>query len=167
MLWNGCPAMGALCRDMGTASDVSRVTFRTGAYCHLSGGPHAVTSRRGQPCQLAAARVGCQGLLAVCPPHRLGFSDPAKDPIAKPHQAVKGHQGHSHPLWLMNPILQHAVAGPESRIRARLPALKPGCTAGWSCFCGLPSSGRVRSVKVTGDHERLLPAQVQEEPKPT
>lgn len=111
MLRNGCPATGALCCDTGVAGDVCWVTFRTGAYGRLSGGPHAVTSSRDSPASRPAMwlwnELGVEGFW-------LGFSEPANDPIAKPRQAVKDHQGCS--LWLVNPILQHTVAGPKSRI---------------------------------------------------
>lgn len=105
------------------------------------------------------------------PLRRLDFSGPAQDPVAKLSQAVKDHQGHSHPPWLMNPILQHAFTGPQSRNmipavlrKHRLPALTPACPA-WLVL--LLAAGRMRSIKVTDDHERLLPAHMQEEPKPT
>lgn len=100
-----------------------------------------IQERTAQPavprCDCGTSRVLRVGLaFCCCLLHRLGFSGPAQDPIAKPSQAVKDHQRHSHPPWLMNPILQHALTGPRSRNmipavlrKRRLPALKPACMA--------------------------------------
>lgn len=86
-------------------------------------------------CDCGTSRVLRVGLaFCRCLLRRLGLSGPAQDPIAKSSQGVKGHQGHSHPPWLMNPILQHTLAGPQSRNmilavlrKRRLLALKPAC----------------------------------------
>lgn len=94
--------------------------------------------------------------------------------MAKPSQAVKDHQVSSHPPWLMNPVLQHALSrsllqecvvgcaeeDPDAHSEGSLPAVPAPAPV------GCQAAGRMRFLKVTAQHERLLPACVQEETKP-